>query len=323
MTLRQRKALITGITGQDGSYLAEYLLDLGVDVYGLHRRTSLPNVQNIKHILDKITLCEGDLTDLSSLISIIDRVEPDCIYNLASQSFVPTSWTQPAFTSRVTGLGALNVFEAARIVNKQIRIYQASSSEMFGTSNLQFQDENTPLNPNSPYGSAKVFAHNTAKNYREAYGMFISCGILFNHESERRGEQFVTKKIAKSVAEIVKGVRDKLPLGNLQAQRDWGFAGDYIQVMVKMLEHENPDVFVVGTGEINSVLDFVNIAFDRVNLPWQDFVVTDPSLLRLAEIQTLCANPQKAEKRLGWKPKTTFEQLVNRMVDFEINNIEI
>jgi GDPmannose 4,6-dehydratase len=321
MTLKQKRVLITGITGQDGSFLAEYLLEKGIEVWGLHRRTSTPNVSNIHHLLEleNMHLIEGDLTDLSSLISIIHRVEPDCIYNLASQSFVPTSWTQPIFTVHATGLGALHVFEATRIVNPKIKIYQASSSEMFGSSNVRTQDENTPLCPNSPYGSAKVFAHNTARNYREAHDMFISCGILFNHESERRGMQFVTKKIAKSVAEIVKGNQKHLSLGNLQAKRDWGFAGDYIKVMVGMLEHVSPDVFVVGTGRTHSVQDFVESAFGLVDLKWQDYVRTDPKLFRQAEIESLCADSSKANEILGWTPTTSFSSLVERMVTFELN----
>ena len=322
MALHQKRVLITGITGQDGSFLAEYLLEQGVDVFGMHRRTATPNRMHIEQIADRLTLVEGDLTDLSSLISILDEVQPDCVYNLASQSFVPTSWKQPLFTSQVTGLGALQLFEATRIVNPKIRIYQASSSEMFGTSTLERQNEQTPLIPNSPYGTAKVFAHQMAKNYREAYDMFISCGILFNHESERRGLQFVTKKIAVSVANIKKGTQKKLFLGNIQAKRDWGFAGDYVKAMVDILEYGRPDVFVIGTGITNRVQDFVEIAFEMVGLDWRDFVEIDPQLYRKAEIDALCADCKKARDVLGWQATTSFSGLVQRMVRHELHKHE-
>lgn len=317
-----KRALITGITGQDGSYLAELLLEKGYKVYGLIRRTSLQNLWRIEGILDRINLIYGDLTDLSSLIRAIEGAEPDEVYNLAAQSFVQISWQEPLHTLLVTGLGAVNLFEAVRIVNPKVKIYQASSSEMFGKVKESPQNENTPFHPRSPYGVAKVMAHYAAINYRESYNMFICSGILFNHESPRRGLEFVTRKISWSVARIKKGLQKELRLGNLHARRDWGYAPEYVEAMWKILQLDEPDDFVIGTGETHSVEEFVRKAFEFVGLNWKDYVKVDSSLLRPAEVEELRADPTKAKEKLNWEPKVSFEELVRIMVEEDLRRLE-
>jgi len=313
-----KSALITGISGQDGSYLAELLLSKGYEVYGLVRRLSTPNTTNINHILGEIELLEGDLTDQSSLNSAISLIKPDEIYNLAAQSFVGTSWTQPILTAEVTGLGAVRVFEAARNCHPTAKIYQASSSEMFGKVQETPQNEDTPFYPRSPYGCAKLYAHWMAINYRESYDMHISNGIMFNHESERRGIEFVTRKISNGVAKIYLGMTDKLVLGNLEATRDWGFAGDYVEAMWLMLQEDKPDDFVISTDESYSIREFLEIAFDVVGLKYTDHVESSQYFTRPAEVETLQGDSTKARTILGWHPHFTFEQLVHSMV---INDI--
>lgn len=312
------RALITGISGQDGSYLAELLLDKGYKVYGLMRRLSRPNIDNIAHILDKITLVEGDVTDQASLISAFRKVQPSEIYNLAAQSYVGTSWTQPELTSDVTGLGALRVFEAARHVCRNARIYQASSSEMYGNAPSPM-DENTPFFPRSPYGAAKVFAHNMARVYRESYLMHISCGILFNHESPRRGLEFVTRKITRGIAELKAGKIEYIKLGNLEASRDWGFTGDYVKAMWMMLQQEDPDDYVIATGESHTVRDFIFKAFEYAGIEpvYGENIVQDSSLFRPAEVEHLRGDPAKAKNILMWKPQVGFDDLVKMMVESE------
>lgn len=328
--METKTALITGITGQDGSYLAELLLDKGYDVYGLVRRLSKPNLGNIEHIADSVNLIDGDLADQSSIINAVKKSCPDELYNLAAQSFVATSWQQAEFTCNITGLGAYRVFEAARMVGRytkgeghthNIKIYQASSSEMYGDSPPP-QNETTQFNPRSPYGAAKVFAHNMAKVYRDSYNMFVSCGILFNHESERRGIEFVSMKIANAVARIDAGLQDKLKLGNLDAKRDWGYTKDYVEAMWLMLQQDMPDNFVIASGKDHTIREFVHEAFSHIGLDWQDYVEIDQSLMRPAEIFDLRGDYSKAKRVLGWEPKTSFEDLVKIMVDNEINNIE-
>ncbi|MGA3168802.1 MAG: GDP-mannose 4,6-dehydratase [Terriglobia bacterium] len=321
-----KTALITGITGQDGSFLAELLLDKGYTVYGLVRRLSKPNSENISHILDRIHLIDGDLSDQSSILNALMKAAPDEIYNLGAQSFVATSWSQAEFTTNVTGLGALRVFEAARqvedYIGKDIKIYQASSSEMYGVTDIP-QNENTMMNPRSPYGVAKLFAHKMARVYRESYDMFISCGILYNHESERRGIEFVSRKITDAVAHIKIGTLDKLYLGNLDAKRDWGYAKDYVEAMYMMLNNtKHPDDFVIATNENHSVREFVERAFNRVNLDYKKYVYQLPELYRPAEIHELKGDYTKARKEFCWKPKTTFNELVNIMVDSDIERLK-
>ena len=314
-----KKALITGITGQDGSYLAEFLLNKGYEVYGLVRRTSTVNHTRISHLLDRIHLCEGDLLDQLSLIEVIKKIQPDEVYNLAAMSFVPLSWTQPTLTGEYTALGALRVLEAIRLVNQRIKFYQASSSEMFGMSKETPQSETTPFHPRSPYGVAKVYAHWMTVNYRESYGMFACSGILFNHESPRRGLEFVTRKVTHAVAKIKLGLAKELRLGNLKARRDWGFAGDYVEAMWLMLQQKTPEDFVIGTGISHSVQQLVEEAFRCVGITdWQRYVKEDPSLLRPAEVDHLVADPQKAKKILGWQPKVQFAQLIKMMVEADL-----
>jgi GDPmannose 4,6-dehydratase len=322
MTNENKAALITGITGQDGSFLAELLLSKGYKVYGLVRRLSKPNLDNIEHILTKIHLIDGDLSDQSSILNAIMKSAPDEIYNLGAQSFVATSWSQAEFTTNVTGLGALRVFEAARQVQEYtgnpIKIYQASSSEMYGVTDIP-QDENTIMHPRSPYGVAKLFAHNMARVYRESYGMFISCGICYNHESERRGIEFVSRKITDAVARIKAGSQNKLYLGNLDSKRDWGYAKDYVDAMYMMLNNlSKPDDFVIATGENHSVREFTEKAFNRVNLNYKNYVYQDPELYRPAEIYELKGDYTKVNIELFWQPTTTFNELVNIMVDADI-----
>ena len=316
------RALITGITGQDGSFLAELLLQKGWRVYGMLRRSSAPNLWRIRNVKD-LHLLQGDVTDLASMISVIKEVSPTHVFNLAAQSFVPTSWNSPLYTAQCTGMGAVHVFEACRLFAPDARIYQASSSEMFGLqANEQSQNENTNFHPRSPYGCAKAYAHRMAINYRESYDMFVSCGILFNHESERRGHEFVTRKIARTVAEIAKGKREFLVMGTLTAERDWGFAGDYVEAMAGILEYAHPDDFVIATGVKHTVEYFVSKAFEVVNLDWQQYIRQDPKFMRPAEIPALCGDTSKAKRLLGWEPKMKLEELIQRMVKIEVERIE-
>ncbi|MBX9791540.1 MAG: GDP-mannose 4,6-dehydratase [Pirellulales bacterium] len=316
-----RVALITGITGQDGSYLAELLVKKGYAVHGIVRRSSDETLSRLQHLLDEITLHGGDLTDLASLMAILKRVEPREVYNLAAQSFVAASWQQPLLTAQVTGLGTANLLEAVRLVDPTIRFYQASSSEMFGRVVETPQRETTPFYPRSPYAVAKLYSHYLTVNYRESYGLFACSGILFNHESPRRGLEFVTRKISDGVARIKHGLASELRLGNLQARRDWGFAGDYVEAMWRMLQQEQPDDFVIGTGEAHTVEDFVRTAFERVGLDWQEFVKVDPKFFRPAEVDILQADASKARRQLGWRPRMTFEQLVAEMVDADLDRL--
>lgn len=314
-----KRALITGITGQDGSYLAELLLEKQYLVYGLVRHSASPNLWRIEHILDKITLLGGDLLDLPSLIEAVKTAAPDEVYNLASQSFVPASWEQPVFTQSATALGPLNMLEAIRQVDPNIRFYQASSSEMFGMAKECPQNELTPLSPRSIYASAKTFAHHVTINYREHYGLFASAGILFNHESPRRGLEFVTRKITDGVARIALGLSDHIALGNLEPLRDWGYAKDYVYAMWQILQHDEPGVWVIGTGKTYSVQQFLESAFGCVDLDWQDYVRQDPRYMRpYTEITPLCADPRKAERDFGWVPTTTLEEMVEKMVNADM-----
>jgi GDPmannose 4,6-dehydratase len=318
-----KHALITGVNGQDGSYLAEFLLKKGYKVFGTIRRSSTPNLQNIEHIKNKITLIYADLTDFGSLISAIKQAKPDELYNLAAQSFVSTSFIQPHQTGEVTGLGVINVLEAIRQINPKIKFYQASSSEMYGKAETTPQNEKTPFHPRSPYGVAKVYGFWATVNYRESYNMFCCNGILFNHESPRRGLEFVTRKISDGVAKIYLGKEKKLVLGNLAAKRDWGYAGDYVKAMWQMLQQKKPDDFVIATGENHSVKEFVEKAFACVGIKnWQDYVVSDKGLFRPAEVDELRGDYSKAKKILGWKPKVSFDELVKMMVKADIERIK-
>lgn len=315
-------ALITGISGQDGSYLAEFLLAKGYQVVGMVRRSSTSVYERIEHIQDSVNIIQGDLHDQSSLVSILEEYHPDEVYNLAAQSFVPTSWTQAILTGEVTALGVTRMLEAIRLVNPKIKFYQASSSEMFGKVVEVPQRETTPFYPRSPYGVAKVYGHWITVNYRESYGIFAVSGILFNHESPRRGLEFVTRKIAHGVAMIKHGLSKELRLGNLEARRDWGFAGDYIQAMWLMLQQDHPDNFVIGTGETHSVREFCQIAFDHVGLDYNQYVVEDPRFYRPAEVDLLVSDPTKAHRELGWEPSINFYQLVKMMVDADMKRVE-
>src|SRR5262245_5587053 len=313
-----RTALITGITGQDGSYLAEFLLEKGYSVHGMVRRSSTVRLERIEHIASKIHLHQGDLLDQNSLVKLLEDVRPNEVYNLAAQSFVPTSWEQPIFTAEATGLGVTRLLDAIRQVDTSIHFYQASSSEMFGKVRESPQRETTVFHPRSPYGVAKVYGHYITLNYRESYKLFACSGILFNHESPRRGPEFVTRKISQTVAQIRLGLAQELRLGNLEAKRDWGFAGDYVQAMWLMLQQPAPEDYVVGTGETHSVAEFVKIAFDHVGLDWQKHVVIDPAFYRPAEVDLLLADSRKARQVLGWKPTVSFEDLVIMMVDADL-----
>ena len=315
-----KKALITGITGQDGSYLAELLLEKGYEVFGLTRRTSTVNNERIKHIQEKITLLQGDLLDQSSLAAAVNDSQPDEVYNLAAQSFVKTSWNQPVLTGEFTAIGVVRMLEAIRTVNPKIKFYQASSSEMFGKVTETPQKETTRFHPRSPYGVAKVYGHYITLNYRESYDMFACSGILFNHESPRRGLEFVTRKISHAVARISLGKQKSLELGNLDAKRDWGFAGDYVEAMWLMLQQDKPDDYVISTGETHSVREFVEIAFNAVGITdWDKYVLSDnPEFLRPAEVDYLIGDSSKAEKELGWTSKTSFKELVEMMVKADI-----
>jgi GDPmannose 4,6-dehydratase len=312
------RALITGITGQDGSYLAELLLQKGYEVYGLIRRTSIINDDRIRHIIDDVHLLDGDLLDQLSLIKAIRTARPDEVYNLAAMSFVPTSFVQPVLTGEYTALGVTKVLEAIRLADWPVKFYQASSSEMFGKVHEIPQRETTPFHPRSPYGVAKVYGHWITVNYRESYNLFACSGILFNHESPRRGLEFVTRKISHAVARIKLGLQKELLLGNLDAKRDWGFAGDYVEAMWLMLQQEQADDYVVSTGETHSVSEFAELAFGHVGLNWHDFVKVDPALLRPADVDLLIGDPTKARTALGWKPRTSFKELVTMMVDADL-----
>ncbi|HXF68632.1 MAG TPA: GDP-mannose 4,6-dehydratase [Thermoflexus sp.] len=320
--MERRRALITGITGQDGSYLAEFLLEKGYEVIGMVRRTSTVNFERIRHIQDRITLVQGDLLDQSSLIDILREYRPHEVYNLAAQSFVPTSFKQPVLTGEFTALGVTRLLEAIRLVDPTIRFYQASSSEMFGKVKEVPQNENTPFHPRSPYGVAKVYAHWITVNYRESYGMFAVSGICFNHESPRRGLEFVTRKITYTAAKIKLGLAHELRLGNLEARRDWGYAPDYVRAMWLMLQQDEPEDYVIATGETHSVREFVELAFDYLGLDWKKYVVVDPALYRPADVDLLVGDATKARTKLGWAPSVTFEQLVKIMVDADLELVK-
>ena len=317
----RRRALITGISGQDGSYLSEFLLEKGYEVHGIVRRSSTDGFQRIKHLEGKITLHQADLLDQQSLTQVVEKVRPQEVYNLAAQSFVPTSWEQPLLTGEFTALGVARVLEAIRLVDCNIRFYQASSSEMFGKVLEEPQNEKTPFWPRSPYGVAKAYGHWITVNYRESYGLFACSGILFNHESPRRGLEFVTRKVTDGAARIKLGLEEKLELGNLAAMRDWGFAGDYVQAMWMMLQRESPDDYVIATGEKHSVQQLVELAFDRVGLDWREHIEMDPQLVRPAEVQTLCGDARKARQQLGWAPKVDFQKLIHMMVDADVARV--
>ncbi|MEW6284945.1 MAG: GDP-mannose 4,6-dehydratase [Chloroflexota bacterium] len=314
-------ALITGITGQDGSYLAEFLLKKGYRVVGVARRSSTVTYERINHLLDDILVVQGDLHDQGSLLSLLEEYEPSEVYNLAAQSFVPTSWNQPALTGDITALGVTRLLEAIRFVNPKIRFYQASSSEMFGKVVEVPQRETTPFYPRSPYGVAKVYGHWITVNYRESFNIFAASGILFNHESPRRGLEFVTRKISDGVARIKLGLAKELRLGNLEAQRDWGFAGDYVEAMWRMLQQDQPDTYVIGMGETHSVREFCEIAFSHVGLDYRDFVVQDERFYRPAEVDLLISDPTKARTQLGWEPSVSFKELVTMMVDADLERL--
>ncbi|NLF63661.1 MAG: GDP-mannose 4,6-dehydratase [Chloroflexi bacterium] len=317
-----KRALITGITGQDGSYLAEFLLEQGYEVVGMVRRTSTLNFQRIEQIQDRLTLLSGDLADQISLLRLLDEVRPHEVYNLAAQSFVPTSWQQPVLTGDVSGLGVTRLLDAVRQVDPTIRVYQASSSEMFGKVQEVPQRETTPFYPRSPYGVAKLYGHWITVNYRESYGLFACSGICFNHESPRRGQEFVTKKIARAAARICRGLESELRLGSLEARRDWGYAPDYVRGMWLMLQQEQPADYVLATGETHSVEEFAAAAFAKVGLDWRDYVVQDPRLVRPAEVDLLVGDASKARRELGWQAETSFDELVRLMVAAELDALD-
>lgn len=315
------KALITGITGQDGSHLADFLLEKGYEVVGLVRRTSTVNFSRIEHIQDRVTLVSGDMLDQPSLRAAIEEHRPDEVYNLAAQSFVQTSWIQPVFTGEATALSVTRILEAIRTVDPSIRFYQASSSEQFGKVREVPQTETTPFYPRSPYGVAKVYGYWITINYRESYDMHATCGILFNHEGPRRGREFVTRKITHGAASVKLELTDKLALGNLDARRDWGYAGDYVRAMWMMLQQDEPDDYVIATGETHSVEEFCEAAFSYLNLDWRDYVVQDPRFMRPAEVDLLVGDASKAKRKLGWEPTVSFEQLVQMMVDADLEKL--
>jgi len=318
----KKKALITGITGQDGSYLAEFLLSRGYEVLGMVRRSSTVNFDRIRHFQNEITIVQGDLLDQMSLLDILREYRPQEVYNLAAQSFVPTSWKQPVLTGEFTALGVTRMLEAIRIVDPAIRFYQASSSEMFGQVQEVPQTEKTPFYPRSPYGVAKVYGHWITVNYRESYNLFACSGILFNHESPRRGLEFVTHKVTYAAARIKLGLADELRLGNLEARRDWGYAGDYVQAMWLMMQQDEPDDYVIATGQTHSVQELCEVAFDHLNLKWRQYVVSDPQFFRPAEVDLLVGDASKAHARLSWEPSVDFEQLVQLMVDADIKALQ-
>jgi len=320
--MTSKKALITGVTGQDGSYLAEFLLSQGYDVLGMVRRTSTVNFDRIHHIQDKITIVPGDLLDQMSILDILREHQPREIYNLAAQSFVPISWKQPVLTGEFTALGVTRVLDAMRIIDPEARFYQASSSEMFGQVREVPQTETTPFYPRSPYGVAKVYAHWITVNYRESYNMFACSGILFNHESPRRGLEFVTHKVTHGAARIKLGLDDELRLGNVDARRDWGYAGDYVQAMWLMLQQDEPDDYVIATGQTHSVQRLCEVAFGHLGLDWRKYVVSDPEFIRPAEVDLLVGDASKAHARLGWEPSVTFEDLIQMMVDADMKALQ-
>lgn len=320
--MSKKTALVTGVTGQDGSYLAEFLLSKGYRVVGMVRRASTEQFPRIEHIKKDIEIRQGDLLDQTSLISLISDVKPDEVYNLAAQSFVPASWEQPALTSEFTALGVTKMLEAVKIIDRKIRFYQASSSEMFGKVQAVPQTETTPFYPRSPYGVAKCYGHYMTVNYRESYDMFAVSGILFNHESPRRGLEFVTRKITDGVARIKLGLEKELRMGNLDAKRDWGFAGDYVKAMWLMLQQNEPDDYVISTGETHSVKEFIEIAFSHVGLNWQDYVKIDERFIRPAEVDLLIGDCSKAKNKLGWKPEVSFTGLVKMMVDADVERLD-
>jgi GDPmannose 4,6-dehydratase len=319
--LNARRALITGITGQDGSYLAELLLDRGYEVFGMTRRASTENLERIDHLLDRVSLIQGDLLDPHSLAAAVGESASQEVYNLAAQSFVPTSWNQPVLTAEFTAVGVTRMLETVRSVDPEIRFYQASSSEMFGKVREVPQNELTPFHPRSPYGVAKVYGHHITVNYRESYGLFAVSGICFNHEGPRRGLEFVTRKISDGVARIKLGLADELRLGNLDAKRDWGFAGDYVDAMWRMLQQDEPRDYVIATGEEHSVREFAEIAFEHAGLDWKRYVLTDPTYLRPAEVDHLVGDASKARAELGWEPRVSFEHLVRMMVDADVERL--
>jgi GDPmannose 4,6-dehydratase len=313
-----KKALVTGITGQDGSYLAEFLLDKGYEVWGMHRRTSTMNFDRINHITDKIHLVQGDLLDQNSIQSLIQEAQPDEVYNLAAQSFVPTSWNQPLLTGEITALGVTRMLEAIRSVKPGIKFYQASTSEMFGKAREVPQRETTPFYPRSPYGASKVYAHWITVNYRESYGLFACSGILFNHESPRRGLEFVTRKVTNTAARIKLGTANELRMGNLDAKRDWGYAGDYVEAMWLMLQQNEPDDYVIATGETHSVRELIELTFGYLDLDWEKYVRIDTRFVRPAEVDLLVGDASKAHRKLGWKPKVALKELVKMMVESDL-----
>lgn len=317
-----RSALITGITGQDGSYLAEWLLEQGYQVHGIVRRASTESFDRIAHLSGRLHLHQADLLDQLSLIDVLRRVQPQEVYNLAAMSFVPTSWQQPVLTGEFTALGVTRMLEAIRLLDPQgIRFYQASSSEMFGKVRETPQKETTPFYPRSPYGVAKVYGHFITVNYRESYGLFACSGILFNHESPRRGLEFVTRKVTQAAARIKRGLAKELRLGNLEARRDWGFAGDYVQAMWRMLQQDHPDDYVIATGQSHTVRDVVETAFGHVGLDWRKYVVQDPALVRPAEVDLLIGDAAKARRELGWQPRVGFQELIRHMVEADLERL--
>lgn len=321
--MSRKVALITGITGQDGSYLAEFLLEQGYKVFGMVRRSSLENYERIGHLIRKnqIELVQGDLLDQFSLISILQETNPTEVYNLAAQSFVPTSWKQPVLTSEFTAIGVTKLLESIRFVDRSIKFYQASSSEMYGKVRETPQNEDTPFYPRSPYGVSKVYGHYITVNYRESYGLFAVSGILFNHESPRRGLEFVTRKVTDGVARIKLGLADEIRLGNLDAKRDWGFAGDYVRAMWLMLQQQTPTDYVIATGDTRSVRELVQIAFEHVGLDWEKYVKVDKAFLRPAEVDLLVGDSSKAKRELGWQPEVSFEQMIHMMVDSDLRRL--
>ena len=319
--MTNKVALITGITGQDGSYLAEFLLEKGYKVYGMVRRSSMEKHERISHIIDRVHLIQGDLLDQYSLISALKISQPTEVYNLAAQSFVPTSWAQPVLTAEFTAIGVTRMLESIRLVDPKIKFYQASSSEMYGKVRETPQTELTPFYPRSPYGVAKAYGHYITVNYRESYDLFAVSGILFNHESPRRGLEFVTRKVTDGVARIKLGLAKELRLGNLDARRDWGFAGDYVQAMWFMLQQDSPDDYVIATGEAHSVQELVEVAFEQAGLEWQSSVKLDKAFIRPAEVDLLIGDPSKAKKQLGWTPTVSFQQMIRMMVDADIERL--
>jgi len=324
-----KTALITGITGQDGSYLAEFLLEKGYKIFGMLRRTSTVAFERVNHILDKIEIISGDMLDKGSLESALRAIKPDEVYNLAAQSFVPASWTQPVFTGDVNALGVTRILDAVRVVNPKIRFYQASSSEMFGKVQEVPQNEKTPFYPRSPYGVAKVYAHWITVNYRESYGIFACSGICFNHESPRRGLDFVSRKVTHGAARIKLGLQEELRMGNLDARRDWGYAGDYVRAMWLMLQQDEPDDYVISTGETHSVRELCEIArelceiaFSHLDLNYNDYVIVDREFLRPADVDLLVGDPRKAHEKLGWEPEVSYEELIKKMVDVDYENLK-